>query len=524
MPRFSIADSFRNFKDTVFFLKFKEWKTQKIRLVLWRAHWLFPNIIPRSSKSDTDYYQSNDIESNLKCSLPEGEELRVQVVWGAEVYGPSETGHLCETLSRWGWSAGGGGVKRDNAAEWIYRQRLYGLGGWYNVGIVTNPKDRGKYFLPTNELAIPNDVKYLIVEVFQVTPALTCVVIGFALKEKSSRIYESELNKKRIGRFERAPRWGVMRISPSEIKRRAIESARAEVRNFAQSWFRTQLPGYFCKTDIQRLPTAELLTTLADPLFPDDGTRFTAGESWRDTIARSSRYDVWNGPEGINFTSDDDGVRGDKFHLIVSMCKSKITDEAIQYRGKRSDSAYISYCGELVTGIISNYASVGFLTEALKDLRLSRASLEIQKVGRRKGLKTLENIQAFFDRSLGTPAIAAELKTRSEFLGNFQHDCTKFTAPNWRKGDADRTIAEELCTHTKNLSSQVINEEHSLREHFEQLSSIISVRESIKAQQRMEALTISALVVALISLATAVIQNQEGLNFIKNLSNRIFGI
>ncbi|MGE1174809.1 hypothetical protein [Pseudomonas sp. BW7P1] len=524
MPKLSIADSLKKAKGAVTLLKLKEWSIQKTRLVLWRAHWLFPNIIPRFSKTDTDYYQTRDIQTNLDCSLPEGEELRIQVVWGAEVYGPSETGHLCEILSRWGWSAGAGGIKRDNAAEWIHRQRLYGLGGWYNVGIVTNRKDRGKYLLPTNELEIPEDVKYLMVEIFQITPALTCVVIGFALKEKASRAYETELNKKRVGRYERASRWSVMRISPPELKGRAIDRARVEVRNFAQSWFRSQLPGYFCKTDIQRLPTAELITTLTEPLFPNDKTRFSAGESWRETISRASKYDVWDGPDGTSFTSGPDGRQGDKFHLIVSMCKSKITDEAIEHRGARSDSVYISYCGELVTGIISNFASVGFLTEALKDLRLSRASLEIQKVGRGKGLKALENIQAFFDRSLGTPAIAAELKSRSDFLGNFQHDCTKFTAPNWRKGGTDRTIAEELCGHTKTLSNQVISEEHSLREHFEQLSSIISVRESIKAQQRMEILTISALVVAIISLAAAAIQNQDSLKFIKELSNRAFGI
>jgi hypothetical protein len=162
-----------------------------------------------------------------------------------------------------------------------------------------------------------------------------------------------------------------------------------------------------------------------------------------------------------------------------------------------------------MAGIISNFASIGFLTETLKNIRLSRASLEIHKVNRGKGLHALEKIQAFFDRSLGTPAIAAELRSRSEHVGNFAYNCDTFTAPNWRPGDAKRTIAEELCEHSNSLASQVIIEEHSLREHLEQLSSIISVRESIKAQRRMEVLTIGALLVAVASTAIAATQNPD---------------
>jgi len=492
-------------------IKSETWFRKLIRKIQWRAHWLLPNIISAVPGDDSTFYKESDVKSNLESRVPDTEELRVQVIWGAEVYGPSETDSLCENLARLRWTAGSGSGKRGGAADWVRRQRSYGEGGWYNVGTVASPSDRHKFILPTNELRLPEKVEYLIVQIFQLTPALTCVVIGFALKENLSIIYESELKKSRVGHFERFSKRSTLRLSPDQLKNRSIIKSREAVRSIAQTWFQSNLPGYFCSSDIHRLPTAELITTATEPLLPGEKVRFNASEHWKSIIASSPPYDVWSSPDGtgVRFTSDRNGLKDEPLHLIVSLCKSDVSDDAIKYRGKRSNRVFISHSADLMAGIISNFASIGFLTETLKNLRLSRASLEIHKVNRGKGLHALEKIQAFFDRSLGTPAIAAELRSRSEHMLNFVHDCSIFTAPNWRAGDSKRTIAEELCGHSNSLAKQVITEEHSLREHLEQLSSIISVRESIKAQRRMEVLTIGALLVAVASMAIAVIQNSE---------------
>ena len=53
------------------------------------------------------------------------------------------------------------------------------------------------------------------------------------------------------------------------------------------------------------------------------------------------------------------------------------------------------------------------------------------------------------------------------------------------------------------LAKNVLAEEHALREHLEQLSNILSVRESVTAQRRMEWLTVAALIVAFMSLIVA---------------------
>jgi hypothetical protein len=69
---------------------------------------------------------------------------------------------------------------------------------------------------------------------------------------------------------------------------------------------------------------------------------------------------------------------------------------------------------------------------------------------------------------------------------------------------ARQEIANMLQDRTNWLAKQVRTEEHTAREHFEQLASILSVRESVRAQRRMEWLTLAALFVATGSLAVAI--------------------
>ncbi|WP_152973716.1 hypothetical protein [Pseudomonas libanensis] len=483
------------------------WLSKLVRKIKWRIKWLLPNIFSNLLETESSFSRDHDLLSNQESRVPETEELRIQIIWGAEVYGPSETESLCENLARLGWTAGSGSSKRGDASEWVRRQRSYGHGGWYNVGIVSSPGDSHKYFLPTNETKLPDKVDYLIVKIYQLTPALTSIVVGFVLKEHVSTIYESKLSKTRTRYYERTKRQGIFRISPEEIKNRDIIKSRQDLRNIAQDWFSSQLPGYFCNSDIHRLPTAELITTNNSPLLPDVKIRCERSDRWRDIIAPCPPHDIWSSSTGlgVSFTSRNE-LKDDPVHLIICLCKAEVSDDAIKYRGDRSNRVFVSHAAELMEGVISNFAGLGFLTEALKNLRVSRTSLEIRKVNEDGSLLALEKIQAFFDKSLGTPVVAAELRNRSEHVSNFAHDCGLFTSPSWRTDDPQRTISKELCQHTNSLAKQVIIEDHSLREHLEQLSSIISVRESIKAQRKMEKLTICALLVAIISALITIFQ------------------
>ena len=479
-----------------------------VRQSWWRAHWLLPNIVPPHYENESTYWDKRERESNEASRVPDDEELRLRVMWGLELFGPSEVELLYKSLARLKWTAGFATSKTDGALNWVRHQRAYGgSGGWYNVGIVAGHSDRQRFMMLDNYALLPAEVDYLLVRIFQLTPSLTCVLVGFVLKEQTARSYEIELNRDRKTVRERSRRrWVVSTLGPEHLKRRSIEQARSKIQNLVGRWFQANLPGFFCGLSDSRMPTAELVTTCARQLLSDEhheprGINF----GWRHLLENFSPFDVWTYAEcpALRFSTGGHGFANESFHLVVALCTSEVPEDSLKYMGGRESGSYVAYCHDLLDGILSNYAGVAFLKEVSKDLKSSRADLKISRLHHRSGVSVLERIHSFFDRSLGTPAVATELRDRSKHLGLYQHECSRFISPKWTKDKEQREIAKDLCEQTQFMATRVIVEEHSTREHFEQLSSILSVRESIKAQQRMEWLTVIALVVATSSLILA---------------------
>lgn len=479
-----------------------------VRQVWWRAHWLLPNILPPRYEDETAYRDKRERESNEASRVPDDEELRLRVMWGMELFGPAEVELLYERLARLKWTAGFATSKTDGALNWVRHQRAYGgEGGWYNVGIVAEHSDRQRFLMLDNYASLPAEVDYLLVRIFQLTPSLTCFLVGFVLKEQAARSYEVELNRDRKTVRERSRRrWAVSNLEPAHLKGRSIEQARSRIQNLVGRWFRANLPGFFCGLSDSRMPTAELVTTRARQFLSNErheprGINF----HWQHLLANVSLFDVWTYAEcpALRFSEGGHGFADESFHLVVALSTSDVPEESLKYMGGRERGSYVAYCHDLLDGILINYAGVAYLKEVSKDLKISRSDLKISRLRHRSGVHVLERIQSFFDRSLGTPAVATELRDRSKRPGLYQHECTRFISPKWTKDEEQREFAKVLCEQTHFLATRVIAEEHSTREHFEQLSSILSVRESIKAQRRMEWLTFVALVVATGSLIVA---------------------
>ena len=366
--------------------------------------------------------------------------------------------------------------------------------------------------MPSNFASLPDEVDYLYVSFFQPTPSLTCALVGFVLKDEAARRYERELNRvrKSINRRSRR-RWSMTTLYPTHQKSESLEQVRAEMRAMVGHWFNANLPGYFCGRSINRLPSAELLTTRTQRIFgPEKLTGMWFG--WRRLIANASRLDVWTlkDCQGFQFSAArNHRVNDETDHMIVSLCTGDLSDDIVKHYGHGGHGTYVTYCNERLGGILSCYAALAYLSETSKDVRSHRAALKMSKLGSRQCLRVLDEIQTFFDRSLGAPAIASELFERSEHDVHYRYECSEFLAPAWSKHEEPRVIAKMLQESTNWLSKRVIAEERTAREHFEQLATILSVRESVRAQRRMEWLTAAALFVATGSLIAAVpmIQN-----------------
>jgi hypothetical protein len=474
----------------------------KLRLISrrlrWRAHWLAPNnIAPRDTENS--FEQSSDKQSNEASRVDEGQELRAAALWGVELFGPNETDGLYESLKSLGWTAGQT-AGEEGAIAWVQAQRAYGNGGFYNVGLVTRSTDKRWLVGNANHARLPDDVDYLMVFFHQVVPAITSVVVCFVLKGESTTRYERELNLDRRSLRQRGPRWRVTRWDPSHVKQLAVERVRANYRRVVHAWFAENLPGYFVRLDRpHRLPMAELLVTKTEDLFSDQSrSRFF---DWKRIVANVSHYDIWTSKsvQGLKFTIQRGRWPREEGNLLTAgIALQSIPEDRLKLYGG-GVHAVVSLSHDSMDGLMSYFGISALLAEAARDVKETREALNLRAASR-KSLKTISRIQQFFAQNAGTPTVARELRDSSKRPGGYSHYCSEFMAPPWGKDEAERHFAEELRNTVNYSATALIEDESSTREHFEQLSTVLSIRESIKAQRRMELLTVLALLVATLSL------------------------
>lgn len=475
-----------------------------VRTARWRAHWLWPSVVPGPDRrADPEFRVRHDREVNERTRVPDGESLTLTAMWGVEVFGPSEVDRLYEGLVRLGWRN-----SSSDAPGWIRHQRAFGgAGGWYEVGPVFTRGEKARLAMIDNHAQLPEGVDHLLVRIFQLTSSLTCVLIGFSLKPELARCYEEELNRDRRTVSERGKRrWSISYLDPHHLKTRSIDQTRNRLRGLVSDWFASNLPGYFCGRPPGHVLSAELVTTMNEHLLPRDrDSGHVPFDHWRRVIANVSYLDVWTLAEcqGVRVAAWDRHLADEPLHVVATLRRQDVPSKSVELYGGPGPWAILSFCHERLDGVLINLAGLSFLRIASREIKASREALQLKRTSGRNSLQVLEKIQTFFDHSVGIPASAAELRDRSERVALYQHECAHFTAPPWPKAEEPRALATQLREQTGMLAKSVLAEEHALREHLEQLSSILSVRESVTAQRRMEWLTVAALIVAFMSLVVA---------------------
>lgn len=469
----------------------------------WRLHWLLLGLVSPPGGMDRNREVQLDIQNNRETVPPGGESVRLECFWGLELYGPGEVQDLQDKLQALKWSAGYRRPVNDNAANWVKVQSSYGsAGSWYNVGIVTRPGEHGLFPLAENKADLPGEVDYLTVSMLQISPSLTCVLIGFMLKDSYANAYSTSLAEYKDTITERSNGWGLTRISPAEQKRRSVEATRSRLQGVVKTWFASNIPGYFSGGSAVKLPTAELVVTTSEHLLRD--SIFREGARWKALISDAPHYDVWVSEEhpALRLSGAFDSLNENPSHTIISLCSSLMPDDG--FLGEQTARRYQSFCEDEVKWVLAHHGCVIFLQEIAREIKQCRAALRIGLANSHGSSVILQGIQGFFDRMLGTPAVLTELHERCKSPVHFASGCGKFTAIGWSEAQGDRDLETSQYEQTKYLSGQNISAEHGAREHFEQLSSVLSVRESVKAQKRMEFITIVALFVSVASLIAAV--------------------
>lgn len=471
----------------------------------WRAHCLAPNLIPHPG-GKVDFDPARDQKENEETRVGSDCELRAPIIWGVELYGPAEIGSLYAGLRKLGWSRAGGWKLEHDSVSQVRRMRSLGAGAWVNLGTVRQHGDEAPFSLEKNFAALPDGVDCLTVSTSQITPSLTALVIGFHLKDPLSLRYEAELNKDRQTYRRRTPRsWSVDWVEPQHQKERAVSTARADRRVMVGAWLTRNLPGYFCGLNLgQRFPTMELLVARGIAMHDHKAPR-RAPYGWQHLLLNTSPYEVWDSPDcpglqvGLERHHDEDMGR----HVYITLDPSAFPEGELGGYGGPSLNAYRFYCDRRFSSFLAHLATIEYLTVHAQDLHAARERLKIARSRSRDVAKTLDEIGRFFDRTLGAPAIIRELAVHSEHEWSYKRSCGDFGTDAWQGESERRLLYTEIQSGVRSRSTRLSDDESALRTHFEQITTILSVKESIRLQRWTLGLSFFAVAVAVGSLLIA---------------------
>ncbi|WOS41531.1 hypothetical protein [Xanthomonas rydalmerensis] len=487
-----------------------------MRNLRWQAHWLLPNLIPDPYRTDREYEREHDRKENERIRVPLELELRVNVIWGVELYGSAEVEGLYSGLEKLGWKGVAAWNEKDSVLRWVRERRSFGAWAWLNVGCVLGKERRGNAPpLIHNFTTLPPGVQSLTVCVHQITSSLTVMLVGFLLEESLAQRYATELNRDRTTYRRRSfrSRRSIQSIGPENQKREAIEVARRDLRRMVGNWFGQHIPGFFSGLKRpENFPTMELLTSQSGPIFhePEHSPR-NRFSGWRWALANVPPHETWTykSSPGLQLSIDRFREQEEGLHILAALDVAAYPEEGMKHYGGKTMNAFLHVCQETLHGFLIHASTLEYLKEQSRDINATRENLKKARSGRRSVKRSLREISQFFDRTLGSPAIARELARESKDAGWYHHDCPSFTTPGWGDGDKPRELTEEIRGSINYLANRLIEEEVSIREHFEQVSAVLSVHESIKAQRRMEWLTVLALVVAFASLMVALLPRDK---------------
>ena len=483
------------------------WLRRKFKALHWRVHATFPNVIKNPHLDERDYLKQRAVEKNQITRVPESEEVRNRAVWGVELFGPAEIESLYRQIRKLKWHEPQDHRLGKNVIETIKEWRTYGITGNFNIGVVCDGKH--PHFHRSYVGPVPKNVDYLLVNVVQFTPEITCLVVGFVLKEPATTAYENFLN--RDYRFEYRVNLGKFSYSvwgPELLKREAIEAERALAGGMVRSWFACNFRGFFYSFSRgTRLPTVELITCNSIPILAHHD-EVSENNRWSELLVSQGWGDIFTNTEYPGFrlrrAESSDTF---PFHSFASLQISELPIDEFKIYGGITPSSIAYFVHERIDDFICQNAVLHLLHEISRLLKYGRENLETGSRRYKKILKLINEIQVFFDRSVGFPAILSGIQSKANNEWSYKWNKNEFFNKPWTDELALITLSETIRLNTVGLSQRVINDDVATREHLEQLVSILSTREGVKTQRRMERLTYLTALVAISSLIVSLSPN-----------------
>jgi len=494
------------------------------RKIWWWAYVRFPRVVPDLYPHSDPRDSERDRIENEKSKVPQGEKIQVLAFWATEIYGPTEIDALYSGLEALGWDQGPRGGE-SGCVEWIKEQRKGSGDAILNLGPVQR-KGETRY-LPRDYFAeLPQGIEYLLVQIQQVCSSLTCLLIAFVLDSTIQQSYEEQLQLDRTTRQEpiKDKIASFRLLDPWSQKQYSIQAKRQILKSLAAEWVERHFPGIFSGSLSGLLPTAELISTCHAPIIAIPGLTLPALDPLLRLLANTTHHGSWFDEDGrfIVLTSrvrDNDGSS----HILINIPSEIIPEDLVKQYGGRGPGTIVAIAHERLNGVLVRFAIIAMLNYFRRVLLQKRDKLKTIYPRNKKILKSLDFIQDFFSSSVQVPSITGELEELTKSQNSYRWSCEGFVEAFPISEEPPSKLHERLCASTNALANRLLQDDRTTREAFKQISEVVTARESVKAQRRMEWLTLVAITIAVLSLWIALPPVKEWRGKLNNMVNQAVG-
>lgn len=463
------------------------------------------------------YSGRHDADDNRDTRIPDGEQVRVPVIWLTELYTPTTLDGLVSGLPRLMAKAGDQHPERGDIVEWVKDARRRGGGSWR---MLSNVLPAGSGVLSPDRITddLPGGVASVTLGIYTLTSTVTAVTAAFRVREEHAGELLAIVNQDVSTRSTLLP-GGSYKISDVRWQKRAAAERWSEnLRGEAARWLAERLPGSFHSLDPGQPPTIELLLTEQQRPWdrPAAGTAGSRGwthlldledldEYWQCITMpwlrlRERRFHGWNpGPRHLLTLA---GLRPDllaAFPAAHAATENAMLDQAI----------YLLHLH--VVPLANRWALTALLHELDEQLAETRDLAE-RATGKRSPRALTQVQRQLISIGLDSQIVAADIVRYASDERSWRYDVLDFSqilppalTEHLSPAPApEPSLAESLRQGQLDHGATVTQNEADMRDLISSSAQLTAAAENIRLQRRVSWLTVVSLIVAAIAAAAAI--------------------
>ena len=451
-----------------------------------------------------------DRGDNLDTRIPEGEQVRLPVIWLTELYTPTTLTGLLEGLPRLMAKARYQHLDRGDLVEWVQGTRRQGGGSWRILPIVR--PSGGPHSPGDIEDVLPVGITSVTWGIYTLTSTVTAVTAAFHLQEDRAEELQCIVNEDVSTRASVLPDGGYQISDVRWQKQQSADRWRDSLRSDAAGWLADRLPGSFHRLVPGQLLTIELLLTEKqrpwdEPISGPGGTR-----GWMQVLDLVGRVGYWQctSVPGLR-------LRGRRIHRWDRSRRNVLTLAALrdEFLGTGSrdqdasgaqDEAIYSLHSRVIP--FANREALTALLQELDEQLASTRDLSERATSQRSAKALTQVQQQLISTGLDGQIVAADIAGYARDKERWRYDVLDFThvvPPALIAAGTQPLPLTEVLRHGQiERGTAVARAEADLRDLINSSAQLSAAAENIRLQRSVRWLAIVSLIVAIVAAAATV--------------------